>query len=197
MWGLIEDAWSSVVQWWKDTAFEDGQFTIAGLLEGIWEGIKNIGSWIVDHIFSPFIDGFKNAFGIHSPSTVMSEMGGYIMQGLYDGISAMFSGIVEFFSDLWESIKEVYADVKEYFKEKFGGAYEGIKEAWSYVTGYFGEIYSEVKKIFKDPAGYFREKFTSAYKAVKTSFAPIVEYFSGKWEAVKKIFSVKNVQEFF
>ena len=197
LWGLIEDAWSSVVQWWKDTAFEDGQFTIAGLLEGIWESIKNIGSWIVDHIFSPFIDGFKNAFGIHSPSTVMSEMGGYIMQGLYDGISAMFSGIVEFFSDLWESIKEVYADVKEYFKEKFGGAYEGIKEAWSYVTGYFGEIYSEVKKIFKDPAGYFREKFTSAYKAVKTSFAPIVEYFSGKWEAVKKIFSVKNVQEFF
>lgn len=40
-----------------------------------------IGSWIVDNVFKPILDGFKNAFGIHSPSTVMQEQGHYIIEG--------------------------------------------------------------------------------------------------------------------
>nr|DAZ06215.1 MAG TPA: hypothetical protein [Caudoviricetes sp.] len=35
LWGLIGDAWKKVVQWWKDTAYKDGKFTISGLLNGI------------------------------------------------------------------------------------------------------------------------------------------------------------------
>lgn len=80
LWGLIKDAWNSVVEWWQETAFEDGQFTITGLLNGILEGIKNIATWIYEHIFKPFVDGFKKAFDIHSPSKVMEEMGGYIIE---------------------------------------------------------------------------------------------------------------------
>lgn len=84
--GLVEDAWNSVVDWWYDVAYEDGEFTMEGLLKGIWDAICDVYDWIVEHIFNPFIDGFKSAFGIHSPSTVMKEQGGYIVDGLLLGL---------------------------------------------------------------------------------------------------------------
>ncbi len=28
LWGLIEDAWNDVVDWWHEVAYEDGKFTI-------------------------------------------------------------------------------------------------------------------------------------------------------------------------
>ena len=108
IWGIIEVAWGSVVDWWFENAYEDGEFTMSGLLNGIWEGICNIGTWIKDNIFKPFIDGFCEAFGIHSPSTVMKEMGGYLMAGVKNGISAGITGIVNMFSNLKQRIVDIW-----------------------------------------------------------------------------------------
>ena len=110
LWGLIEDAWDSVVTWWQDNAYEDGEFTIEGLLNGIVEGVKNIGNWIVEHIFQPFIDGFEKAFGIASPSKVMAEQGGYIVDGLLQGITDTWNSIVEFFDTALGSITATLSD---------------------------------------------------------------------------------------
>ena len=52
---------------------------------GLWNGIKSFGQGV--------ISGFKNLFGIHSPSTVMAEIGGNIMQGLENGISDSTEGV--------------------------------------------------------------------------------------------------------
>ena len=41
-------------------------------------------------------------FGIHSPSTVMAELGTYIIQGLLDGISSLVDSIKQ----IWENIKQ-------------------------------------------------------------------------------------------
>ena len=65
--------------------------------KGIVDGVKGIGTWIKQHIFDPFIDGFKNAFGIHSPSTVMAEQGGFYylrtLKGLKDNIGSVLTWI--------------------------------------------------------------------------------------------------------
>ena len=106
--GLIKPAWNSVVDWWFENAYEDGQFTMQGLLDGIWKGICNIGTWIKDNIFTPFINGFKKAFGINSPSTVMKEMGGYLMAGVKNGISAGITGVVNMFSNLKQRIVDIW-----------------------------------------------------------------------------------------
>lgn len=52
---------------------------IKGVAGGLWNGIKGIGRGI--------INGFKSIFGIHSPSTVFAEIGGYLMQGMSNGIT--------------------------------------------------------------------------------------------------------------
>lgn len=111
--GLVEGAWNSVVQWWSDTAFEDGQFTITGLLNGILEALKNIGTWIYDHIFAPFVGGIAKAFGFGSDDSSMAEVGKNLIQGLIDGITGMLG-------DLWDSITGVAGNVIGWFKEKLG-----------------------------------------------------------------------------
>lgn len=141
LWGLIHDAWEQVINWWYDVAFEDGKFTITGLLEGIWEVIKSIGTWIYDHIFLPFINGFKSVFGIHSPSTVMAEMGVYIMQGLLNGVTSMISSVVSVFSTLWSKIQDVFAHISDWFKDKFSAAWQTVKDVFS--SG--GEIFDGIK----------------------------------------------------
>ena len=127
LWGLIEDAWNSVVEWWYEVAYEDGQFTIEGLLKGIWEAIKDIGTWIYDHIFKPFIDGFKKAFGINSPSTVMAEMGKYIVEGLLQGIKNAWNSITQFFTTALNTIKQAITTAWNAVKQAASTAWEGIK----------------------------------------------------------------------
>lgn len=57
LWGFIKTAWGSVVSWWKEVAYEDGHFTIEGLLMGIADAVANLGGWVLDHIVMPFING--------------------------------------------------------------------------------------------------------------------------------------------
>ena len=109
--GLLEDAWNSVVDWWYDAAYEDGEFTMEGLLNGITEKLTDIGNWIDEHIFQPFMEGFRNVFGIHSPSTVMQEMGGYIIDGLKEGLLG-----------IWEKVEWIITEFKEKLKEAFTNA---------------------------------------------------------------------------
>ena len=122
---MIGDAWKIVVQWWKDTAYKDGKFTISGLLNGIVDALKNIASWIKEHIFTPFINGFKKAFGIHSPSTVMSEQGGFIMSGLFKGLKDNLPNILTWVGNIPKKVKDKLGNAKDWLKDKGSQAIEG------------------------------------------------------------------------
>ena len=84
----------------KDVLYGIGNLIIEGFTGGILDSMKKIPEWVKEHIFQPFIDGFKNAFGIHSPSTVMRTMGQYIIQGLLNGITDLVANFKEKFSEL-------------------------------------------------------------------------------------------------
>ena len=142
--GIIAGAWDGLVDWWKEAAFEDGQFTMQGLLDGIWEKIKNIGTWIKENVFLPFINGFKNVFGIHSPSTVMAEMGGYLIDGLLGGLS-----------NTWNKITKWFTDSVSWVKTKLTGGFTDIKNSvvkiwdglWSGVKGVINSMLGGVEKM--------------------------------------------------
>ena len=92
--GLFSDAWQSVKDWFNSYSFdEDGNFIISGFLEGIGDTLKNIGTWIKEHIFDPFITGFKKAFGIASPAEEMKGPGEFVGQGILEGIAAPFKAV--------------------------------------------------------------------------------------------------------
>lgn len=134
LWGFIKDAWKEVVNWWRDVAYEDGEFTLTGLLDGMWDSIKSIGTWIKEHIFQPFIDGFKKVFGIHSPSTVMKEQGNFIMDGLLNGISEKIGAVIE-------AAEEVFDGIISFVGNVFSGDWE---LAWDSISGVFKNIWNGI-----------------------------------------------------
>lgn len=105
-WDKIKESVGSVFDWIKEKAanlwsgvkglvggaINVGKNVVGGLWNGIkgvagglWNGIKGIGRGI--------INGFKSIFGIHSPSTVFAEIGGYLMQGMSNGITQSADGV--------------------------------------------------------------------------------------------------------
>ena len=173
LYGLIKDAWKSVVDWWHNVAYEDGEFTMQGLLDGIWQKVKDIGNWIVEHIFNPFIDGFKKAFDIHSPSKVMEELGIYIIEGLFNGISATWENIKTFFSTMFSDVKNVITQTWDNVKTK-------TKEAWdnvgSKVSTVAANVYNSastkfgnLKSSIHNSVEGMRSKVSSGFDNIKSS----------------------------
>lgn len=66
--------------------FSIGKNLITGLKDGILGDIQNVGNWLQTNVTDPLLTKFKNLLGINSPSKVFDEYGGYLMEGLKEGI---------------------------------------------------------------------------------------------------------------
>lgn len=88
------------------------------IVKGLWNGIKDMSSWIVEKVKGfgeTVLNGFKNFFGIHSPSTVMAEQGKYLAEGLGEGLENNTSKATQsakVFSDA--VINEVKSDIEQH-----------------------------------------------------------------------------------
>lgn len=127
LWGIIEQAMTDLATWWYENAFQNGQFSITGLLDGIFEALLDIGTWIYEHIFMPFKNGFCEAFKINSPSKFMSEMGEFIVQGLFDGIDGMIGDVIQLWEDFKESVLEVFNSLWDGLKGIINSIIGGIE----------------------------------------------------------------------
>lgn len=190
LWGLIEEAWNSVVEWWHDVAYEDGEFTIQGLLDGIVEALKNIGEWIKENIFDPFIDGFKEAFGISSPSKVMEEMGKFLIEGLLNGINSLIDNILSIFENIKEKITEIWDKVKSSLsniwtsiKTQAGKLFSAVKttisNAWSAVKKTTSNVWNNIKSTLSNTWSNLKSSVSSAFDNMKNTV-------SSAWSNVKQ-----------
>lgn len=195
--GLIGDAWNDVIDWWHENAYEDGEFTIQGLFDGIINKLKDIGSWIKEHIFDPFIKGFKTAFGIHSPSTVMQEMGGYLMDGLKNGISNFIPNVIQKFADLKNKIISKWDEVKQNTATKWEEIKSNLSQKWDNLKTTAGTTFNSIKQKVSEMWGNVQTDTSSKWGDIKNTLF-------GVWESLKdkaeKIFgkikdAVKNTWE--
>lgn len=145
----ISNALESAKEYFQDKIKECGGNIVEGILKGIVDALGNIGKWIVDNIFTPFIDGFKEAFGIHSPSAVMAEQGGYIISGLLKGLKDNLDSVIEWCKNLPDKVKNALGNAKEWLVEKGKNAIEGIKNGYEAVKD--SAFLSNVRKM-KDEA---------------------------------------------
>ena len=68
----------------------------ANLLHGLWEGISSATGWLWEKVSgwaSSLVDGIKNFFGIHSPSTVFAEIGTNMGEGVGVGFGESMNGV--------------------------------------------------------------------------------------------------------
>lgn len=100
LWGLLKSAWKKVMGYWEEQATDDGAGIITSFFQGILNILADVATWIYDNIFKPFVDGFKKAFEIHSPSKVMQGLGEQLVDGFMLGLENIFSKLSTWISDL-------------------------------------------------------------------------------------------------
>lgn len=79
-------------------------------VKGLGEGIKNAATGVVNgvkNLCSNVANAVKSFWGIHSPSTVMAEMGGYICAGFANGITAGSDGVNRSMEDVMSGAEGV------------------------------------------------------------------------------------------
>ncbi|OHP63731.1 hypothetical protein [Staphylococcus sp. HMSC061G04] len=90
-----------------------GQFASAGmdLMRGLVDGIKRGISWVVDaakNVAKSAVNAAKSVLGIHSPSRVFKEIGGYTMQGFGIGIDKEGRSVVSGMGSMANSITDAF-----------------------------------------------------------------------------------------
>ena len=130
VWGYFEKVGEEIADYWWDKMQEIGGNVWQGFLLGIYDGLLGIGEFIVEKIWKPFSESFCKAFGIASPSTKMAEFGGFIVEGLKQGII-----------NAWEGLKQKVSDLCTGFIDKFQSIFQinspsrVMEQMGEYITG--------------------------------------------------------------
>lgn len=108
--------------------------------DGLINGLKDAWSTVTNGIKSftdGFINGFKEALGIHSPSTVFAGIGGYIVQGLANGITAALPYVEQAMTNLANIVQQKGNEMIDY----------GATTATNFVDGFFNGLDSKWQEL--------------------------------------------------
>ena len=148
IWEAVKSAWSTLVDIGKS------------IIDGIWEGLQTVWTAITDFI-GGFVQGFKDALGIHSPSTVFAEIGGFLIEGLFGGMlewlgtigdwckthivepfNKAMDGVLTFTVDVINDAKQWWSNVKSWWAEKAAAGLDAavklVKSGWTSLTTWIG-----------------------------------------------------------
>lgn len=176
----IMEAFNGIGDFFNEAVEACGGDIVQGIFLGILEALRALGQWIIDNIFKPFIDGFKNAFQIHSPSKVMEELGTNIIQGLFDGIKSLVGNVIQIATDIWNG---------------FTGALSGMAN-WVYQTiiqpiaNFFSQLWNNVVQIARDIYSGFTGAISNIANWVNsTIIQPVINTFRNLVNTVTNIFN--------
>lgn len=188
---------TAIVDFFKELPqklYDLGTDIINGLLNGIknaWESLKSG----VKDFCGGFVQGFKDALGIASPSKEFATVGEFSADGLIVGVQDKFNAVkttmtdfagkvLSWFEGSGESgivgkFKTTASDVVKGFKDKVNGTYTTVRSAistWtSDIKNYFtnsslGAInVTEFAKYAQNTISGFKDKITNTYTTVRTS----------------------------
>jgi hypothetical protein len=140
--------------------------------DGFINGLKDAWSTVTNGIkgfTDGFINGFKDALGIHSPSTVFYEIGGYIDQGLANGIAAAIPYVTTAMQDVVDAVQEKGNELIA----------AGSTQATNYVTGFLNGLDTQWQQIDSS----LQTDFLGSMKTLGTAIEKGDLQSLGKWAA--------------
>ena len=147
---------NKTTDWLKNKSAKE---IIEGLLKGLIMYWANIGKWVVDHIFMPFWKAICRAWEIASPSKKMMQIGKYIVQGIFNGITDMLKNIsnwvkTNIFDKFMNAVKTAFGiagsvanKLLDIGKSIINGIKNGISNAWQSLSSYVSKIPSAIYKL--------------------------------------------------
>jgi len=181
---------------WIGDMKQIGVEIVLGILQGIkdsWnEFWKGVGEFI-----DGFVQGFKDALGIASPSKVFAEIGKYIVEGLKSGISSAWENIKKwwqtnvapkftkaFWVAKWEEARKATV-------EKLTEIKSNISEKWNAIVSWFKT--NVAPKLTKE---YWKAKWDGIKQGVTQKLDEVRTAISSKWNAIKSWFSTNVAPKF-
>lgn len=152
----------------RDEFFNAGKNLIQGFIDGI-KNLKEQAISSVTSIATSAVDKFKSLLGIHSPSTVFAEIGGYIDQGLANGITSAISYVTT-------AMQGVVDAVQEKGNELIAA---GSTQAANYVTGFLNGLDTQWQQIDSS----LQNDFLGSMKTLGTAIEKGDLQSLGKWAA--------------
>ena len=177
---------------------------VAGFFKGISDEISKAGTWLKENLVDPVVNGVKDLFGIHSPSTVFAEIGDFLIQGMLEGISNAWSTITSFFSNAlgsitsavstaWSNIKagastawsgikttisNAWAGIKTGATNAYTAVKNGVSSAWSSIKSSTSTTWTNIKSSFSTAWSNIKSAASTGYNAVKSGI-------SSAWSSIK------------
>ena len=197
--GWIKDGLKGIWDYFGNEIDDCGGNIALGILKGIGDVFVNIAKWLVDNVFTPFVNGIKSVFGIHSPADTMLEFGGYIIEGILQGIKDGLAGIVDWltehvFNPIVNGIKTLFGigeGNSSVFLEFGGNLIEGLKNGlenavdgindWidKHITGPILGFFKDFFGIGEDNSSVFLEFGGNLIEGLKNGLSGAVDKMKG------------------
>ena len=138
------------------------------IVSGLWNGINNAKNWLGEKISgfaSGVVNGFKGAFGIHSPSAIMrDEIGKPIADGIGEGISENMEYVTR---ELTDEQEDMLSEAKKQY-DRLLKLYKDGKIARSEYESIYNSIVEEHSEVRIEIAEYEADKISTYNKQVES-----------------------------
>ncbi len=156
---------------------EAGVQLVLGLGEGLVKGLLSLPE-AIGKVVDGVVGGFKDLFGIHSPSKVFSDMGGDLIAGLDDGISSNWRSITSFFSEkpkeIATTLSKTWDDISSTADDKWDAISTSMEDTW-------GGLRDNARDKFKEVEGKVGDAWENIKKDAPEKWLEITDVISGKW----------------
>ena len=197
-WGqVIKDIFTGFVDAFKDffgihspsTLFEDfGNF----MIEGLWQGIKDMGAWLKENIVGFFTDFWNSITGVFSN---IGDWFGDTFSGAADSLKSGFEGIGDWASGVWDDITNAFSSAGDWFSDVFSTAYTNIGNAFDAIGDWASDVWDDITDGFSTVGTWFSDTFSTAWTNAKAGFSAVGDWASDRWQDIKDGFS--NIGEWF
>lgn len=173
---------------------------VSGIVTGLIKGFAET-NWlkVVKDIFTGFINGIKKLFGIHSPSKLFTEFGGYMVQGLVNGLKNIWGSVSGIFSSLAGSVGNALGNIKNTVSSWVGnvgnmmsGAFDTVRDWASNIGSMISNAASSIASGVSNVASNIGSGVSSAVSNISSGLS---NFASGVSNAVSG--AIDGVKNFF
>lgn len=153
-----------------------GKQIILGVLEGMLEPFKKIGSWVKDNVLTPLKEAFSGD-GNNEGFLVNIETK---FEDTKDSLKQKWDNIKEGISETWANIKSKFEDTKEKLKQKWEDIKSGITETWANIKSKF----EDTKESLSTKWNNITSNLNNLWVTIQSKFTDTKESLQTKWNGI-------------
>ena len=142
--GFFGETINGIAEYFRGKFEECGGNVIEGLFKGIKDAAVGIYEWVRANVVDPFVNAVKSLLGIHSPSTVFSDIGSNIVSGLQNGFSGAWASFDATVSNLFGGLISWCQSAHSWIQDVLDGI--GLLGSSGGIGGFIGGLFGVTQR---------------------------------------------------